>query len=146
MANITTVELQYYTIPKPNLTRREQTITTRFSPTELSADVTNNDVIVLATLGKHAQVITAGVRVIGAIGEANSFVQAQIIENSTAYTLTNPLAATYSGSAVMVSAPPPVDSAYAKTWGIKVGGAAIDNAATGICEATIRIDDYVEAG
>lgn len=145
MATISTVKMAYYTIPKAGIAG-EKTITARFSPTELSADVTAGDVIALADLPKTAQILAAGVRVIGAVGEANGFVQAQIIENSTAYTLTNPLATSYSGSAAMVSAPPPVSTSYVKTWGLLVGGGNFDNAATGILEATIRIDDYAEAG
>lgn len=148
MATISTVKMPYYVIPKPEQTRREQTITTRFSPTELSADVTAGDVIALADISKTAQIITAGVRVLGVVGEANCFIQAQISENSTVYVLTNPLlvSATDAGSMVMASAPPPVSTRYVKTWGLKVGGGNFDNAATSIVECTIRIDDYAEAG
>lgn len=146
MATISTVKMPYYTVPKPEQKREELTITTRFSPTELAADVTAGDFIALVDLPKSAQIITCGVRVIGVVGEANNFLQAQILENSTAYLLTNPLSGQLSGAIGMVAAPPPVDARYVKTFGIIVGGGNFDNAATGILEATVRIDSYREAG
>lgn len=146
MAQITTVKLASNTFPKKELSQPFPTITTRFSPTELSADVSSGDAIVLADLPKRARVIGAGVRVIGAVGEANCFLQAQINENSTTYKITDPLSATYSGSAAMVSAPPPVNDDYIKSWELLIAGGNFDNSATGILEATIRYEEYVEAG
>lgn len=145
MAQISTVALPAYTIPKPVVHGAPRTITTRFSPTELSANVTSGDNILLATLGKLDQVVGGSVRIIGIAGASLCFVQARITENSVSYNITNPVSATVSGSIGFI-APAPVDSRYVKTWELVVGGGSIDSTATGIVECTIHLDNYQEAG
>lgn len=146
MAQITTVALRQNTILKPGLSSPAYTITTRFSPTELAANVTSGDTILLATLPKDTRILDAGVRVLDAVGLANGFITARIQENSVNYTITNPVSTTYSGSAAIVSAPPPVDGRYVKSWELVIGGNSIDSTATGIIECTVHVNRYGESG
>lgn len=147
MAQITTVKLPSYNTPKlERVVGARQTITTRFSPTELSASVTSGDSIVLATIPKYARVTGAGLRVVGSVSAAEGWMQGRILENSTAYVITNPVGGTSSNSGSMVAAPPPVDKSYAKDWEIFVAGNSVLNTATGIIEATLVMDYYAEAG
>lgn len=146
MAQITTVALPQYTIPKTKPSRQARSITTRFSPTELAANVTSGDTILLATLSKDARVIASGVRMVGVSGLSLAFVNLQVNENSTIFTLTNPLSATTAGNVGQNSAPPTCVTTYTKALELLVGGNSIDSTATGIIEVSVHYDYYAEAG
>jgi len=146
MAQITTVLLPPYTIPKTKPSQQSRNITMQFSPTELAAAVTSGDTIAIVTLPKDAQVYEGGVRFLGVSGLSLSYVTLQVNENSTVSQLTNPLSAAAAGSAGMITAPPAVDDRYVKTVELLVGGGSIDNTATGICVVSVNYNFYNEAG
>lgn len=147
MAQITTVALDpTRDIPKTTTRRQARSLTTRFSPTELAANVTSGDNILLATLPKDCRVIEAGVRMLGTSGLSLSFVTLQHNENSTIVLLCNPLSATTAGSIGMRTAPPSNTTTYVKTLELLVGGNSIDSTATGIIECFVHYDFYKEAG
>lgn len=146
MAQITTVLLPPYTIPKAITSEQHRSITSRFSPTEFAANITTGDRLAIATLPKDAEIIAAGVRFLGVSGNSLAFVTLQSNENSTMSLLTNPLSATMAGSIGMISAPPSVDTSYVKTLELLVGGADLDSTATGIIVVTCQYRFYQEAG
>lgn len=147
MAQISTIALNpTRDIPKSDFDKQGKSITTRFSPTELTANVTSGDNLLIATLPKYARIIEAGVRFLGTSGLSLSFVTLQSNENSTVTLLTNPLSSTTAGSVPMRVAPPSVDLTYVKTLELLVGGNSIDNTATGIIECYVHYDQFKEAG
>lgn len=146
MAQISTVALPNYTIPKTVQQRQSRTVTFDFSPTQLAANVTQGDNILCMTLRKDARINDCGVRVVGVAGLTGAFVTLRSTENSVSSLLTNPVSVTQSGSCGQVVAQPIVNTAYVKTIELLVGGNSVDCTATGIIEVTIGYDFYKLAG
>lgn len=146
MAQISTVAIPAYTIPKTLTSRQGRSITMDFSPTQLTANVTSGDNILIATLRKDARILDVGVRLVGIAGTAGAFVTLRTTENSVSSNLTAGLNVTTSGSISMGFASPIVDNRYVKTLELLVGGGSIDSTATGLVEVTVHYDFFKMSG
>lgn len=146
MAQITSAAIPQYTIPKTKTSRQARSIVFDFTPTSFSANVTNGDNILLVTLPKDARIISAGVRVAGAVGTANAYVQLQATENSVTTPLTEPMGVSYANAAIQIVASPFVDPTKVKTLELLVGGGSIDRTVTNAIEITLHHDFLRLAG
>lgn len=146
MAQISTVALPQYTIPKTKTSRQARSIVMDFSPTMFTADVTVGDNILIATLPKDARIISAGIRLTGIAGAVNGFCQLRSTENSVSTAITDPLSTTYSGSILQSVASPAITPTFVKTVELLIGGGSIDRTTTGIIEITIHHDFLRLAG